>query len=353
MPSNIYDAFQSTYSVNAFRSVLEHPIVNNLILTAVILAFLLVLYSLTQEMYRHVLGDGGSYSSVIVRLIIVAALLGSYFSLVFGAVEIVDDFALKFIKSSTVAGSFNRNEDIVSEDQKAANQELNSALDEDESVSENDSKSFFGFSWGLPDLSFSQLLVQSSLFISQASLFIINAIRNISLTLLGILGPFAIITLLNRNLQIYGFGWIKSFVNVLSWPFLLALILVAQNILLDNLMTSSDIAYKTKMFGYNVVFIFYLFKIMKFIPQLAQGTAGSFSTFEGMMATALFLAAGPGGRAAKGAALLAGKGISGAGSIAKTAGAKASGTVSGLSSEMATRVSTRGNDLENEAEWTL
>src|SRR5690554_219068 len=252
MPTNLYDAFRATYNVDAFRSVLEHPLVNNLILTAVVLSFLLVIFSLLTEMYHHVIGNGRSYSTVILRLVIVAALLGSYFPLIFGVVDLVDGFAMSFINSSVVAESFNKSEDIVSEDQRKANEEFEKMLNEEES----DDKSFFGFSWSLPDLSISQLLVQASMFVSQACLFIINAIRNVSLTLLGIIGPFALITLINRKLQIYGFGWFKSFFNVLSWPFLLALILFAQNILLDNLMSSSDIAFKTKMFGYNVVFIF-------------------------------------------------------------------------------------------------
>ncbi|SDC31279.1 MULTISPECIES: type IV secretion system protein [unclassified Candidatus Frackibacter] len=321
MPDSLYDALDLAYSTKTFVQIVKNSsMIERLIQIAVILAALVLVVSLFMEMYYKVLESRGSYVSVLIRLVLVILVLANYMPMVLGLVNGVDSFTKQFA-GGIAKDRIDKVEEIVNQDQAKAKEEINN-IKNDKKPS-NKQGSFFGFSWGLPDLSVSQLLVQGSIFITQAALFVIFGIRNISLTLLTVVGPFALITLMNRKLQTYGWGWIKSFVNVLIWPVLIVLILYIQDILLGNLTAGSSTYYKAKMFGYNVVFIFFLVKVMKFLPELAQGTAGAFSTAEGLM-SALLYATGLG--AAKGAfKQLGGKAASGLGQGAKKAAKGAGG----------------------------
>ena len=266
------------YDLGTFASFYTGDFVKRLIRLSVILATLLFTISIFLEMYKGVIDKGGgtAYLKLIVQIWVIFMCINYYGYIINYSLSIVDHFPDTYGLSENINS-------IIAKSKNKQTHDMNVNTDNKESLSQNSSQKPKEQAWWdslkefCMNLTPENILVAIVWFIAQAIIIIISALRNIYLTLLIIMGPVMIAMFANSTTREYGQGWIKSFINIASWPIWMSLIVWIQNGLIQYQLSSSSGGSKIIIFSYNVVFILVLLQVPTFLPTLLSGKGSGVS----------------------------------------------------------------------------
>lgn len=304
--TSMIDVFRNNYDASLFLSVFNSNAVNLIVRISISLSTIVAAIAIIHQIYTRTFHNKSAYANIIFRIFIVAMFLGFYNFFITTTLHFVDDFVDIILDNgltsektfNVLVGKTIKDKELYESELSKAYGEKNIYIDEPE----EEKKSLFNFSFKLPDLSISQIMLKISFFLAKASVFIVNTFRNVVLSIMVIVGPLFIVTFINPLFDEYGKGWLMSFINVLSWPIWLSIVLLIQDVLLKNMIAQDAVTEQMKIFSFNIVFVMVSLKVMSFLPDLKSGRGGAISAMESMATGALMGAAYKGATAMKGGA---------------------------------------------------
>lgn len=277
-------SFNGTYVVSDFGYALSSPGVWNLVKFAVMLAFILFVVSIIIEMYKYVCENGGNYGNIIMRIFVISMVLNFYGPMIQGSLNFTNYVVSKMGIGSDLQNTFDRVIQIE-EDNNNRNDSDSDALQGKKNTKPQKKSWWPKISIKLPDLNPTHILMIIMLFITKSIFWFIIAVRNVALTMLIIAGPIAIATYANPLVQKFGSGWVMSFINVMSWPIWMAIIFKIQTGLYQLAFAGGNIDV-ISIFAYSLVLIYFLLKVMTFLPEMISGKAGVASPLMAMIGAA-------------------------------------------------------------------
>ena len=266
-------------TVNIFGILSESPYMKTYLHYSVRLVLVITPFAFLFATYKNVVIEKKeSYLRILIRVVIVMLLLSVYPSMFLQTVELIDSVSVKMFRVEQIKQTL---EDL--------DKQSNQGEEDTENQTENngDKKSVYeklknrigDFTETIFSYTMENFFVQASIFLSYMFIILIMIIRGVLLTLLLFLAPFTIPFLISDSMDKMFFGWVKFFINVLSWPIMMSLILFMQGTILERLLVSVGqygFFDKVMLVSYNFAFILLMLVSISLTQDIMSG--GRFTT---------------------------------------------------------------------------
>ena len=271
--SAMFFIFEKMSGFDIYSDILDHFMITYVVTLTVRIMAGLVAVSFAYQMYKKVVEGQGSYLKIIIYIVLVSLMIGVYPDFYIGASVLVNEISASMLNASQAKNTLDMlaGQDVGEDEEKTWFQKA---------------KENFGVDKFFEALSLPNRFAQLAMGLSSIATFCVFLIRNISILYLLAIAPFFFACLLFEPTAPYFFGWLKSFINVLLWPVWLAVILLIQSLTVSEMSMNDSLIIAYGMAAANFVYVFYIIKVMRTLPSMRSGTAGSFNTFEGLATVA-------------------------------------------------------------------